>query len=143
MEQQWAAGIILAHHEVGIWKFLLLQNANHGTWGFAKGHAESGEDEITAAQREVKEETGIVEYRLVDGFHEVYEYDVNTGTRGSYRKQVHYFLAEVATQDFTRSPEHTDARWLSGDKARQLIQHEQTVDALLKAEIAINKKPQT
>ena len=98
MEQNWAAGVVLAHHCAGEWKFLLLRSAEHGTWGFAKGHADDDEDEITAARREVAEETGITDYRLVDSFHDSYEYDVVTTNRGAYRKRVHYFLGVVQKQ---------------------------------------------
>ncbi|MCF6229006.1 MAG: NUDIX domain-containing protein [Planctomycetes bacterium] len=137
MEQKWAAGVILAHDDDGTWKFLLLQNSRHGTWGFAKGHAESGEDEITAARREVQEETGISEYQLVDGFHETYDYDVNTESRGAYRKKVHYFLATVAEQTFDGSEEHSDARWLGLEEASKLIKHKQTLLTLKKAATAL------
>ncbi len=137
MEQKWAAGVILAHDESGTWKFLLLQNSRHGAWGFAKGHAEDCEDEMTAARREVQEETGISEYKLVEGFHETYEYDVKTENRGAYRKRVHYFLAMVSEQAFDGSEEHSDARWLSVEEASKLIQHKQTLQTLEKAAAAL------
>ncbi|MHC4840543.1 MAG: bis(5'-nucleosyl)-tetraphosphatase [Planctomycetota bacterium] len=140
MEQTWAAGVVLAHHDAGVWKYLLLKSAEHGTWGFAKGHAEAGEDEITAARREVTEETGISDYRLVDGFHDSYEYDVNTSNRGAYRKRVHYYLGVVQEQTMQRSEEHSDARWMNVDEAKTVIDREQTLQTLLKASAALESE---
>ena len=41
-------------------EFLLLRN-KRGFWGFPQGHKERGENEIQTLQREVQEETGIID----------------------------------------------------------------------------------
>jgi bis(5'-nucleosidyl)-tetraphosphatase len=48
-------------------EFVLLRS---NFWGFPKGHIEPGEDEQTAALREIREEAAL-DVRLFDGFREV------------------------------------------------------------------------
>ena len=51
-------------------EFLLLDYGRF--WDYPKGHVEKGEDDKTAALRELTEETGIEEVELHDGFrHEI------------------------------------------------------------------------
>ena len=59
-------------------EFLLLDYGRH--WDFVKGHVEAGEDDLSAAIRELKEETGISSPSLVPGF----------------RREVTYFSPQAA-----------------------------------------------
>ena len=54
-----AAGFIVYTDTAGCRSFLLLRNARHRTWGFPKGHLETGESARAGARRELVEETGI------------------------------------------------------------------------------------
>jgi 8-oxo-dGTP pyrophosphatase MutT (NUDIX family) len=73
--------------------FLLIQH-HAGHWGFPKGHADPGETAIEAACREFREETGISDYRLLEGvsFSEHYTF-IRRGQR--FEKTVVYFPAVV------------------------------------------------
>ena len=66
MPKEISAGMIV--YNPILKKFLLLEYSSH--WGFVKGRIELGEDENKAAKRELKEETGIVEFKLLDDFKE-------------------------------------------------------------------------
>ena len=72
-----AAGIILFRRSKAACEFLLLRNAKHRSWGFPKGHTDAGESPLETARRETLEETGIVQVRLVETFHETITYTVN------------------------------------------------------------------
>ncbi len=111
-----SAGLILFRREKGEVLFLLIKNAEHGHWDFPKGHIDEGEDEISAALRETREECGIAEPRLLPGFREVIGYTVKSGP-----KEAVYFLAESPTDRVALSSEHTDYRWLPLRKALSLV----------------------
>ncbi|WP_432798088.1 bis(5'-nucleosyl)-tetraphosphatase [Poriferisphaera sp. WC338] len=80
--------------EDGVRKFLLVKHRK-GHWGFPKGHADAGESMAETAVRELAEETGIKDVKLIDGavFEEFYEY---VSKKGKFvRKTVTYFLGKV------------------------------------------------
>ena len=88
-----AFGIVPILQTDGAYQFLLIQH-NAGHWGFPKGHADPGESALQAACREFTEETGIVEYRLLEGasFSEQYMF---TRSGRKFEKTVIYFPALV------------------------------------------------
>jgi bis(5'-nucleosidyl)-tetraphosphatase len=93
-------------------EFLLLRS---NFWGFPKGHIERGEEEQTAALREIREEAAL-DARLLGGFREVDEYTYSR--RGLVvNKQTIYFLAQSSTQDTKLSHEHDDKIWLPFEAA--------------------------
>ncbi len=102
--------------------FLVIQH-NAGHWAFPKGHAERGEDEITAARRELFEETGIRNIVLDERhvFQETYTKTVR-GSLRIVRKTVHYYLGTVTDMAVRLQPEEIrDHRWVTFDEARKLI----------------------
>jgi 8-oxo-dGTP pyrophosphatase MutT (NUDIX family) len=85
--------------------YLLLDYGRH--WDFPKGHVEAGEDDFQAAHRELAEETGIREVRVVEGFAREITYFFRHKKRGLIRKTVIFLLAEVAADaKVTLSHEH-------------------------------------
>ncbi len=139
-----AAGVVLYRWDEGGPTFLLLKNSLHKSWGFPKGHAEEGEDLETCARREVAEETGGLDYRLVDGFHEVLRYHVDMPHRdgsgqSGYDKEVHYFLGECEEGATEISPEHEDHRWLPYQEARTLLDKPSLRDLLEKAWLRVGE----
>ncbi|MEL7237388.1 MAG: NUDIX domain-containing protein, partial [Planctomycetota bacterium] len=89
--------------------FLLLDYGRH--WGYPKGHLEKGEDDITAARRELKEETGIKDVDIVDGFTFEIVYNFHSGTKGPIRKVVAFFAGRVESEDVYLSEEHIGYAW--------------------------------
>ena len=85
-------------------EYLLLDYGSH--WDFPKGHIEEGEDPVTTARRELREETGIQDARFVSGYMERMRY-VYRRAGEQMRKVVIYFLAETSVGAVTLSSEHS------------------------------------
>jgi len=107
--------------------FLVIQH-NAGHWAFPKGHAERGEDEATAALRELFEETGIRDVTLDRSRIFVEQYTKSTrGSARLVRKTVRYFLGTVADPTVRLQPEEIrDHRWVTFAEARKLITYAQS-----------------
>ena len=131
MPREKSAGAIIFRKENGINYFLLLnympaEQGKKGQWGFAKGHVEGNETDEETARREIKEETGIKDLKIVPGFKEIEKYFFrrNYGLEGEARKKapwvfklVVFFLAETKTKDVEISSEHSGFLWLPIDEA--------------------------
>ena len=118
MSIEQSAGAVVFHRGKPI-EFLLLFSRY---WGFAKGRIEPGEDEQTAARREILEETGLV-VSLLDNFRFVDDYWYQRhGMR--VHKQAVYFLAQAADKHSKISWEHTDSAWLPFDQALARLNYE-------------------
>ena len=101
-------------------KLLVLRA--YKNWDFPKGLVENAEDMLSAAKREVKEETGLtdVDYPFGDEFKETLPYANN--------KVARYYLAETDEHDIELPvstalgrPEHHEFRWVSFDEAEELL----------------------
>lgn len=75
-------------------RFLLVQH-QAGHWAFPKGHPEGNETPIQTARRELAEETGLAEVRLLDApaFEERYCFTKKSGK--TVDKLVTYYLGDV------------------------------------------------
>ena len=104
-----AFGIVPILRNDDSYLFLLIQH-HAGHWGFPKGHADPGESALSAACRELVEETGISDYTVLEGvsFSKRYSF---TRDRKRFEKTVIYYPALVQSttvhyqqekiQDFT------------------------------------------
>lgn len=96
-------------------RYLLLHYPN-GHWDFPKGHVERGEDDLTAALRELKEETGISDVEPLLGFRREVSYFFMEGSE-RVSKKVIYFAFKASRPDVTLSHEHLSYEWLQYDEA--------------------------
>lgn len=127
-----SVGAVLFRRHEGKAKYLLLHYVS-GHWDFPKGHIEKGETEIETLRREVEEETGITDLKIIPGFvggvHYYYrakgeerEKRKKQGVKTSILKKVTYYLAETQTVDVTTdSHEHQGYEWLEYDEACERI----------------------
>lgn len=117
VHQERSAGVIvfrLAGERRDVARFLLLNYGKY--WDYAKGHVEKGEDDQTAARRELREETGIASVGLIDGFSHEIAYFFRS-KRGLVRKSVMFFLGRVESNIVQLSEEHVGYEWLESDAA--------------------------
>ncbi len=128
-----AAGVLLWRGTQAAPEFLLLRNARHGTWGFAKGHLEDGEDLVGGALRECREETSLAlnPADLLPQFADTSIYL----TAGGKRKRVVLFLAARPTQDAAvmRSHEHDAHEWWTLETAMTRLAYEELRRSLVRA----------
>ena len=114
-----AGAVVFRRSDRGI-RILLLRA--YKNWDFPKGLVEPGENELSAAKREVEEETGLadLDYPFGDEFKETLPYSGN--------KVARYYLAETDAEKLVLPvspelgrPEHHEYRWVSFDEAEDLL----------------------
>lgn len=127
-ESHHAAGVVVFREDGGGRKYLVLRSAltRATMWEFPKGGVETGESEAEAAERELREETGLGsgEYQLYPGFRDEERYIFTLGrglSRTLVAKRVTYFLARSGTERVSISREATEFRWVPYDEARRLL----------------------
>lgn len=105
---------------------VLVVNQNHDSWSLPKGHIEDGEDALMAAKREVAEESGITDLKLLKELATYSRYKI--GKDGlddmSEMKTIHMYLfstdqLELAPTD----PLNPEARWVAPDEVAELLTH--------------------
>lgn len=122
-----SVGVIIFRKAESRIKYLLL-HYRHGHWDFPKGHMEKGETEEETMRRELEEETGISDIKIIPEFHEKirffykakddeYERRKKKGERTLIFKKVVFYLAETQAQDVKISFEHIGFEWLEFEKA--------------------------
>ena len=110
-----SAGIILFRKE-GNKKLFLLLHYPSGHWDFVKGRIEKGEDEMQAAIRETREETGIIDINFIEGFKEKIHYTYLHDNK-VIKKEVVFFLGITYSSQVIISDEHIDHIWLEYESA--------------------------
>ena len=111
--------------------YLLLQNA--GRWDFPKGGVEKGEGELQTVMREVEEETGIKNIRIVPGFRKVIEYFYRREGKNIH-KQVVYMLAKTEEEAVKISYEHQAYGWFPYHEALERASYDNSKLTLGEAE---------
>ena len=120
-----SCGVVL----VNFGSVLLLQYPQ-GHWGFPKGHyePEDGAYQQTAL-RELEEETGISEVRMLDDWRMRTFYTFTRKGR-KVEKEVFWFIGETDEYDITLSHEHRNFMWLEWDDAENQLNFEQSKEVL-------------
>jgi 8-oxo-dGTP pyrophosphatase MutT (NUDIX family) len=114
-----AAGVILRRPTGRGDRFLLLRATKHGEWGFPKGHQDPGEDLLTTARRECREECGIA-----DAVIDPVSFELFYRLPDSRLKRVVYYGGSTETVAVTISDEHDEATWCTANQVRELLPHE-------------------
>ena len=111
--------------------YLLLQY-EAGHWDFVKGNVEQGETEKETTVRELREETGIIDGKFIEGFKETIAYFYKR-QGATIRKEVVFFLMETNTSKIELSYEHIGFDWLTYGQAMERLTFKNARDVLLKA----------
>lgn len=137
-----SAGFVVYHLlPGGSHEYLLLNYGRH--WDFAKGHVEKGEDDLTAATRELREETGIADVVPLAGFQRQVRYFFRDRKKGLIQKTVVFFLGRTQAQasDIVISHEHEGFEFLPFDAAIRRITFPTAKQVLRHAEEALLSGP--
>ena len=103
-----------------------------------KGLIEEGEDEVTTAMCEVREETGVSRVKLHGKLGAIkYQFGFRAKT---YDKTVHFFLFETDQADAKVGTEHDAMEWMPYEKALQTLSYPNEKEMLSKASSIIQSE---
>jgi len=149
MPKEKSAGAIIFRMENGVPHYLLLHYPS-GHWEFAKGHIEKGESFQQTIYREVLEETGIKDLKIIPGFKQYakYFFKKNYNLKGEAKKKapwvfklVLFLIAETKQSDVKISKEHKGFLWLPIEQAIKKTTYKNAKELLKKAnEFIVSKK---
>jgi 8-oxo-dGTP pyrophosphatase MutT (NUDIX family) len=115
-----AAGVVVFRRTGRGIYFLVLRAYNN--WDFPKGLVEAGEDQLSCAKREMKEETGLteVDFPFGDEHKETLPYSGNKVAR-YYLGETEEVEIELPISKELGRPEHHEYRWVTFDEAEELL----------------------
>ena len=128
-------------------EYLLLRRASRGKsgaiWQTVVGSAEWGERLVEAARREVYEETGLTRLQGIMAIGYAFSFDF-AFAQSSYAPDVNrisntVFASEVVSdKPITLSPEHTEYRWFTYQRALEHVHWPEEREALLRLHPLVN-----
>lgn len=120
-----SAGIICfrIHPQEGLQFLVLYHRGDY--WNFPKGRIEAKESEKKAAARELAEETGVKNIKIIDGWRQQTEFffkETRSGKGELIKKQFVIFLAKTPHQTAVKiSHEHNGYAWVDYKIAKKLL----------------------
>lgn len=106
---------------------VVVVNQNNNSWSLPKGHIDKGEDALTAAKREIHEESGLdtVTYVKDVGSYERYRIGKDPSEEDKTDlKVIHMFIFSVEKQElYPLDKMHPEARWVPVDDVANLLTH--------------------
>jgi len=115
-----SAGVVVVHAEGQRLQFLLLRA--YKNWDFPKGLVEPGEESMSAALREVREETTLenLSFDWGTAFIETGPYNKGKISR-YYVARSHDTRVRLPINPELGVPEHHEARWVEFDQALSMV----------------------
>lgn len=134
-----SGGVVFQRADGGV-QILVLQH-EAGKWMLPKGTIETGETPEAVAKREVAEETGLTNVRVISDLGQE-RYSFFWRTEGAYYdKTVHYFLLEFLGGEEVR-PQREEgfvaAEWVTIDEALARIKYKETREIVNRARAALD-----
>ena len=96
------------------------------SWSLPKGHIDEGEDELTAAIREIYEESGVRDLKLIKklGTYKRFRISKEGGNDVNNMKTITLFLFKTEEKDLKPiDPLNQKARWVEKEKVAALLTH--------------------
>ena len=118
---QSAGGVVINKN-----KEVLVVSQHGNSWSLPKGHIDPGEDALTAAKREIYEESGVQDVVLIKplGSYNRYRIGKNGLDDTSELKTMHMFLFTTTENDLNPiDPHNPVARWVKQKDVAELLTH--------------------
>jgi ADP-ribose pyrophosphatase YjhB (NUDIX family) len=132
-----AGGVVVRRTPHGV-RYLVIRDS-YRNWGFPKGHVEAGERYEEAALREVQEETGLKDLRILAPLPTIEWYFRFRGKL--IHKVCHFFLME--TESGHTSPQRSEGitvcRWEPYEEALRLLSYENAREVLRAARTLVER----
>ena len=107
-------------------KQVVVVNQNHDSWSLPKGHIDPGESNLEAAKREIYEETGIKDVKLIKplGNYGRYRIGLDGKNDKSEYKTIYIFLF-YSNQSILEpiDPINPEAIWVDSKKVTDILTH--------------------
>ena len=137
MPREQSAGAVVFRLESGQAEYLLLlypsmAGKSRSYWDLPKGHIEPGEKEEDTVRREVREETGLRDIKLLSGFRELITYSFRAQGKNIF-KTVVFYLAQTGEQEVRISFEHSGCAWLPYTQAMSYLKFQNAKRIITKA----------
>jgi ADP-ribose pyrophosphatase YjhB (NUDIX family) len=112
---------------IGPQGLVVVTNQDGVVWSLPKGRLEPGEDERTAALREIEEETGLKNLEFIKKLGTYNRYKIGKGGQGeekSVLKTITIFLYKTSEDKLAPTdPDNPEAKWIKPDKVVELLTH--------------------
>jgi len=118
-----AGGIVFRRNQQGKVEVLLIQDAKK-RWTIPKGHVEPGEEPRLTAEREIREETGLKQMKVLNWLGKVnFRYRRN---QTLVLMNMHIYLVRALGETDKFKPEEwlSDVKWFSAEEAIDKIEYE-------------------
>jgi 8-oxo-dGTP pyrophosphatase MutT (NUDIX family) len=132
-----AGGLVFEDRPDGRWVVLISRRSAAGAlqWTLPKGGLEEGETREVAAQREVREETGL-ECTIDEPLGTIDYWFVWRPDKVRYHKHVHYFLMRhLGGEPLPRDDEAEDVVWLPIEQALERLTHANERELVARARV--------
>jgi len=124
-----AGGIVLNKD-----KKVLVVSQNGNSWSLPKGKIDEGEEKLEAATREIYEESGIKNLKLIKEFksYERYRIGLDGGEDKSELKTIYMYLFETEEMELgPLDPANPEARWVNKEDVAELLTHKKDKEFFL------------
>jgi ADP-ribose pyrophosphatase YjhB (NUDIX family) len=102
---------------------VLVVSQQASSWSLPKGHVQADEDLLTAAKREIEEESGISDLQLIRALGSYERPKIGDSVDNpSEIKQIHIFLFTTNQMELQpHDPENPEARWVDVQEVEKLL----------------------
>ena len=129
-----AAGAVVTRPGSKGTEYLLIHRGYREDWTFPKGKVDPGEHVLTAAVREVREETGLAIQLGIPLPTQTYKVEGKL-------KDSHYWLGNLLAGEFLANDEVDEIAWLTFEQAKKRLTYEHDHDVLTAASAAKQTTP--
>lgn len=115
-----SGGIVINNHSQ-----VLIVNNKDKSWTLPKGHIETNEDPLTAAKREIYEESGIDNLRYIRELGS-YDREKYKPKKGKIIKRIFMFLFATEQEELNPiDPNNPEAKWIAKEQAITILTYQE------------------